>query len=95
MKRSVQHHHQTVKGTGYLIGYLIALVFALMFYFISKTFVIAIASYVSIGTTLGIVFEQKLEKENQASNPGSTKVLIALLVLGIVIFISLIFYVNR
>ena len=96
MKRSVQHHHhQTVKGMGYFIGYMVALVFALLFYFISKTFVVAIASFVSIGTTLGIVFEQKLEKENKESNPNNSKVFIALLVLGIVVFISLFFYINR
>lgn len=95
MKRSVQHHHQTFKGMGYFIGYLVALFFALMFYFISKIFVIAIASFVSIGTTLGIVFEQRFDKHQGDINPRHTKVFIALLFLGIVVFISLFFYVMH
>ena len=93
MKRSVHHNYEAFKGLGYLIGYSIALIFALISYFLSKTFVIAIAVYVPIGTTLGILFEQKLNKHNAEINPRSTKAFIALLLLGIVVFISLFFFV--
>ena len=63
MKRSVPYNQKSFNGVGYLIGYLVALVFSLIVYYYSKTFIIAIATYVPIGTTLGILFEQRLHKK--------------------------------
>jgi len=94
MKRTVNHKQNIFKGMGYLIGYSVALVFAMLFYLLSKTFVIAIATYVSLGTTMGIVFEERFQNKQEQFNSKRTKTFMVLLFLGILVFISM-FFIAR
>ena len=94
MKRSVPYNQKSFNGVGYLIGYLVALVFSLIVYYYSKTFIIAIATYVPIGTTLGILFEQRLHKKQDHLSQKNKMVFMTLFFLGVAVFISLFLLVN-
>ncbi|MCS5491124.1 hypothetical protein [Algoriphagus limi] len=91
MKTTENHQTLLFKGAGYLIGALITFVLGISLFFMTENFVIALSSSLPIGTTFGILIEQKFQKEEEPMNSRATKLFARLLLLGIIVFFAILF----
>ncbi|TFV95560.1 hypothetical protein E4S40_04905 [Algoriphagus kandeliae] len=91
MKTTENHQTQLFKGAGYLIGALITFVLGISLFIFTENFVIAISSSLPIGTTFGILIEQKFQKEENHLSLQRTKLFTGLLLLGIIVFFAILF----
>ncbi|MBY5951667.1 hypothetical protein OU792_17535 [Algoriphagus sp. NF] len=91
MKTTKNQQTTLFEGAGYLIGALITFILGIGLFILTENFVIAISSSLPIGTVIGILIEQKLQKEESQQLRQKTKLLTGLLLLGIIVFFAILF----
>lgn len=79
------------KGAGYLLGFAITVVIAVLIFLFTENVAVVIPAAVPIGTTMGILLEQKLQKGDLSVGEKGKKVLFGLLIMGIIVFLVLVF----
>jgi hypothetical protein len=68
-----------------LKGYAVGFLFAILAFFITENFVISLAAYVSIGTTVGLAWSGHRAKAQHPATRGP--ILIMLLGIGVILFL--------
>ncbi|NVJ87175.1 MAG: hypothetical protein HWE15_12765 [Algoriphagus sp.] len=91
MKTTDNHPALLFKGAGYLIGSLITFVLGISLFILTENFVIALSSSLPIGTTLGILIEQRFQSGQDQLDSRKTKLFTGLLLLGIIVFFAILF----
>lgn len=91
MKNEDSTDRRDFNGTGYLTGALIGIVAAVAAFAVTENIAIAIPLFAGLSIPVGIVIEQKLQAEPKEQVKKAPKLMIALIVIGILFFFSLIF----
>lgn len=91
MKTTENNQTLFFQGAGYLIGALITMIIGISLFVLTENFVIALSSSLPIGTTFGILIEQRFQKVEDPIDSRRIKGLIAILLLGILTFFSILF----
>lgn len=94
MKESKNNNPNFFKGAGFLFGFVIAIVAAILVFIISENVAIAITTTLPIGITVGIGLEQRFQGEEKIISPKTTKIMLGLLSVGVLLFIALFVLVN-
>ncbi|NVK50814.1 MAG: hypothetical protein HWE09_13675 [Cyclobacteriaceae bacterium] len=91
MKTTENNQTLFFQGAGYLIGALITMVVGISLFVLTENFVIALSSSLPIGTTFGILIEQKFQRGEDQLDSRKTKLFTGLLLLGIIVFFAILF----
>ena len=89
MEKSRNKTFNYFKGTGFILGYAIAIVAAIAIFILSENFIVSLSASVPIGTSLGVVFEQRFRGEERIISPGFARTLVGLLSIGIILFLAI------
>lgn len=87
MKSTESNQRNELSPGGMLKGYGFGIVLAIIVFAISENFVIALASYVALGTTLGLVFSQKEHAYKEVISEKYKLTAAVLVVIGVVILL--------
>jgi hypothetical protein len=91
MKKIETTSPKAIKGTGYLTGALIGIVAAVAAFAITENIAIAIPLLAGLSIPIGMSIERKLQSENGEKGKHADKLMIALIIIGVLFFFSLIF----
>ncbi len=92
---NLSHNQSKIfKGAGWIIGLLVSVVGALVVYYLSRSIPAAISASIPIIAFAGSGIENKLQRENGQIDIKKTKMMIASLLFGTFIFISLFIIVE-
>lgn len=90
MKNSKSIKPRSLKGTGYIIGAIIGIVAAITAFVFTENIAISIPLFAGLSIPLGMIIEQKFQDEATEKDPRSKKLLIAIIVVGVLLFLSII-----
>lgn len=93
MKDLKDNREKKLAGRGYLTGAVITFSTAIALFIFTQNVVIAISSSVPLGMTIGILLEQKNQKDGGITSKKTKSMLAGLVILGILVFISVFFLV--
>lgn len=94
MKKAENNNLHIFQGAGYLLGFGLTMVIATVIFIWSENVTVSISAAVPIGTTMGILLEQKFQNGNAQIGEKGVRILISLLAVGIMLFIALFFMVK-
>lgn len=80
-------------GAGYLTGFIIILSTTIPAFLLTENFVLSVL-YIPIGVTLGIILEQEFQGRRIVVTRRMKATMIALLIIGIIAFITVFAIVN-
>lgn len=80
-------------GAGYLTGFIIILSTAIPAFLLTENFVVSVLS-IPVGVTLGIILEQQFQGRRSVVTRRMKSTMIALLIIGIIAFITVSAIVN-
>jgi 4-hydroxybenzoate polyprenyltransferase len=89
MKNSKSIKPRSLKGTGYIIGAIIGIVAAITAFVFTENIAIAIPVFAGLSIPLGMIIEQKFEDDATKNDPRQKKLWIALIVVGVLLFLSI------
>lgn len=90
MKKLKSISPKSFKGAGYLIGATIAIIAAITVFVFTEKIALSIPILAGLSIPLGLSFEQKLQGESNENKPGIRKILLALIALGVLLFVTLV-----
>lgn len=91
MKNSRDIKTDGSRGAGYITGAIIGLIAAVIVFVITGNIAIAIPLFAGLSIPLGMVIEKRLDNESGDGEPRRNKLLIAITLIGIMLFLSIIF----
>jgi len=94
MKKLKSISPKSFKGSGYLIGAAIGLIAAIAVFVFTEKIALSIPILAGLSIPLGLSFEQKLQGESIENKPGIRKIMLALIALGVLFFVTLI-YISK
>ena len=94
MKESKNNNPKFFKGAGFLFGCAISIVAAIIAFVLSNNIALSITTTLPMGITVGIGLEQRFQREEKIISPKTTKIMLGLLSVGVLLFIALFVLVN-
>lgn len=82
MQSSKNEKSLIFNGTGYLIGFITTILIVIGIFILFENIVVAISSSIPIGTTLGIILEQKFQRGQKSISPQLKIFMFSLLIFG-------------
>jgi hypothetical protein len=95
MKNAEKKRIHVFPGAGYLLGAAIAMIIGISLFVWLENVTISISSSVPIGTTIGILFEQRFHSEGRPLGEQGRPVLLGLLILGVLALIMVFILVTN
>jgi hypothetical protein len=89
MKNEKSFNSKAFKGAGYIIGAIIGIVAAITSFVFTENIAISIPLFAGLSIPLGMIIEQKFQDPAPEKDPRTNKFLIALLVVGVLLFLSI------
>jgi predicted permease len=89
MKNSKSINPRSLKGTGYIIGAIIGIVAAITAFVFTENIAISIPLFAGLSIPLGMSIEQKFQDQAKEKDPRTKKLLIALIVVGVLLFLTI------
>jgi hypothetical protein len=89
MKNSKSINPRSLKGTGYIIGTIIGIVAAITAFVFTENIAISVPLFAGLSIPLGMSIEQKFQDQATEIDPRTKKLLIALIVVGVLLFLSI------
>lgn len=94
MKTSGKENIVIFSGAGYLAGSVITILTAIVVFVVSENIVVSISSSIPLGMTIGMLLEQKFQRQKRLKDPRVKAWMLGLLLAGIIAFISVLLLVK-
>jgi hypothetical protein len=94
MKTLEKNNFKIYRGAGFLLGFATTIVSAITVFALSNNIAVSISASIPIGFTLGLILEQRFQKGKELISPNMKKILIALLAVGVLLFIAIFFHTK-